>query len=113
MKSVFYKIKHILKRTCSNELNYEELKRVMKNNTKVNLIDVRSNQEYKEGHLKKAVNLPVYDLEKKIQSIVNNKDEIIILYCQSDYRSQKGKKILNKMGYYNVFYLKGGMDGIL
>lgn len=112
MKRVFYKIKNILKRTCSNELNYEELKKIIKNNTKVNLIDVRSNQEYKEGHIQKAINLPIYELDKRIQSIVNCKDEIIILYCQSDFRSKKGKKILNKMGYNNVFYLKGGIDEI-
>lgn len=112
MTSVLYKIKHILKRTCSNGINYEELKKIIKNNTKVNLIDVRSNQEYKEGHIQKAINLPIYELDKRIQSIVNSKDEIIILYCQSDFRSKKGQKTLNKMGYSNVYYLKGGIDEI-
>ena len=113
MKKIFYKIKSVFNRTCNNELNYTELKELIKNKNKVNLIDVRSNQEYNEGHIIDAINLPIYNLEKTIKYNVVNKDEIIILYCQSDVRSKKGKKILEKMGYINVYYLKGGIDGIM
>ena len=105
-------MKHIFNRTLSSELSYSELKDLMKNKSKVYLIDVRSIQEYNEGHLQNALNIPVYDIERDIKYSVQNKNEIIILYCQSDKRSKKAKKILEKMGFVNVYYLKNGMDGI-
>ena len=84
----------------------------MNNNKKVYLIDVRSNQEYREFHLQNSINLPVYDLDKKIDKYTKDKNDIIILYCQTDFRSKKAKKILEKMKYNNVFFLKGGLDNI-
>lgn len=74
------------------------------------LIDVRSTQEFNEGHLQGALNIPVYDIEHKIQSVTSNKESVIILYCQAESRSIKAKKILEKMGYTNVFILKNGLN---
>lgn len=112
MKKILGKIKYFLSRSASNGLSYGELKNVIKKNQNVYLIDVRSSQEFKEGYLLDAINIPIYDLERNISKIVRNKNEIIILYCQSDIRSKKGKKILEKMGYTNIYFLKHGMDGI-
>ena len=113
MKNFIYKIKYILNRNISNGLTYSELQNIMKKNKDVYLIDVRSNQEYKEGYLLNAINIPIYDLEKNILRFVKSKDDIIILYCQSDVRSKKGKKILEKMGYTNIYFLKGGINEIM
>lgn len=113
MNKIIYKIKSFFYRTSKNEINYTELKNIVKNNPKAYIIDVRSNQEYIEGHLQNSINIPIYDLEKKVQYNIKNKDEIVILYCKSDKRSKRGKKILENMGYYNVFYLKDGIDGII
>ena len=113
MKKIFDKIKYFFNRTTSNSLTYSELKNIMKQNKNIYLIDVRSNQEYKEGYLQNAINIPIYNLEKEIVKMVKNKDDIIILYCQSDIRSKKGKKLLEKIGYSNIFFLKGGIDGIM
>lgn len=112
MKKIFSKIKKILNRSIDNELTYLELKNIMENNKNAKLIDVRSIQEFNEGHLNNAINLPVYDLAKKIEANVQNKNDIIILYCQSETRSIKAKKILEKMGYTNLYVLKDGLDGI-
>ena len=99
-------------RSSNNELMYFEVKNIMNNNKNAILMDVRSNQEFREGHLPNAINLPVYDLPQKMQYSVTNKDDIIIIYCQSEIRSKKANKILKKMGYNNLFILKNGLDGI-
>lgn len=112
MIKILNNIKQLINRSCNNGLDYAELKKMMKNNLKVNLIDVRSMQEYNEGHIQKAVNLPIYNLEKSIQQRFKNKNDIIILYCQFEKRSKKGKNILEKLGYKNVYYLKGGIEEI-
>lgn len=69
------------------------------------LVDVRSPQEFKEGHFEAAINIPEYEIESKIEEAVQDKSQVIVLYCTSGYRSKKAKEALEKMGYENVFYL--------
>ena len=105
-------IKKILYRSIDNkEISYENLNDFMKNK-KVFLIDVRSNQEYEEGHLNGAINISLYNIEKEIENIVKDKDELIILYCSSGSRSKEAKKILEELGYHEVYNLKGGIDRV-
>lgn len=103
-------IRKILYRSIeSREISYEKLKKMMQKEDAI-LIDVRSNQEYQEGHLNGAINIPVYDIEKMIIKIVKNKNDTIILYCSSGQRSKSAKEILEKLGYNNVFTLKNGIE---
>ena len=113
MKSFFDKIKIFFNRATDNGITYNELKNIISKNRDIYIIDVRSSQEFKEGYLQNAINIPLYDLKKKITQTVKNRSEIIILYCQSDIRSRKAKNILEKMGYNNIFYLRGGIDAIM
>lgn len=104
------KIKRIFYRSIENkEISYKNLKERMKNKT-VYLIDVRSNQEYEEGHLDGAINISLYNIEKQIGNYVKNKTDIIILYCSSGGRSREAKRILENLGYEEVYNLKGGID---
>ena len=90
------KIKRIFYRSIENkEISYKNLKELMKNKT-VYLIDVRSNQEYEEGHLDGAINISLYNIEKQIGNYVKNKTDIIILYCSSGGRSREAKKNFRK-----------------
>ena len=105
-------IRKILYRSIDNkEISYENLNDFIKNK-KVFLIDVRSNQEYEEGHLNGAINISLYNIEKEIENIVKDKDELIILYCSSGSRSKEAKKILEELGYHEVYNLKGGIDRV-
>ena len=72
------------KRNIDNirEINYIEVQNILKNNSDIKIIDIRSPQEFAEGRLKFAINIPLYDLRKKVEKALPNKDEIIILYCQ-------------------------------
>ena len=66
------------------------------------IIDVRTEQEYKEGHLKNSIHIPLADIKNKINDQVKDKDQKIILYCRSGRRSGIAEKILKEMGYKNV-----------
>lgn len=70
------------------------------------LIDVRSPNEFKAGHLPKAKNIPLGDLNNKLESIP--KDKPVILVCWSGSRSASATRSLLKAGYENVLNLKGG-----
>ena len=74
------------------------------------LIDVRSPQEYDEGHLDGAICIPEYDIQKEMEKIVSNKNQKIVLYCDSGGRSKKAQKKLEKMGYNFVYNLYKGIE---
>ena len=66
------------------------------------IVDVRSRQEYYEGHISGSINIPLIDFEK--YSIDRNK--IIILYCNAGVRSRKAMMILKSKGYKDVYILE-------
>ena len=86
-----------------NLISYVEAKDILNKNPRAVLIDVRSIQEYNEYHLKGAICIPNFELQEKISSIIEDKNQIIILYCQSGARSKKAENLLRKMGYTNVY----------
>ncbi len=63
------------------------------------LIDVRTEQEFKKGHLKNAINISHVEIKDKIGRYVKDRNKKIILYCRSGRRSGIAKKILTDMGY--------------
>ena len=85
------------------DITMEELKKLEKKGAI--LIDVRSPQEYKEGHLNGAISLPEYEIKENVETILKNKKEIIIVYCSSGSRSKKAQKELIEMGYETVYNL--------
>ena len=76
------------------------------------LIDVRSRREYKETHLNNSINIPLYEIKKDIIKLIKNKNKKLLLVCQSGIRSAKAVKILEDLGYKEVYNLKGGLENI-
>lgn len=100
------------KRNNKEDLSILEVEQIKKVNPNCILLDVRSVQEYREGHLKNSINIPLYNIKTNSNLKFCNKDSIIIVYCQSGVRSKKAIKILRKNGYNNLYNLKGGLNGI-
>ena len=76
------------------------------------LLDVRSPQEFEEGHLENATLLPEYEIVKKASEILVDKSQLIIVYCSTGHRSEKAKKILQKLGYQKVYNLCNGLENM-
>ncbi len=72
------------------------------------LVDVRSPQEYEEGHMEGAILLPEYDIKKKAIDLLPDKNMEIVVYCSSGTRSKKAQEELQEMGYTNVYNLYNG-----
>ncbi len=109
---MFKMIQKIFNRSVGEkEINYETAQKILKKQNGI-LIDVRSKQEYAEGHLPDAILIPLYDLEEEIEEKEPNKQRIIVLYCSSGARSKQAKMKLEQMGYSNVFHIKGGLNNI-
>ena len=67
------------------------------------LVDVRSPQEYEEGHLEGAILIPEYELNKQYKNKLPDKKQLILLYCSTGSRSKRAQNRLEKLGYENVY----------
>lgn len=67
------------------------------------IVDVRSPQEYREGHIDGAINLPEYNIRRNVQNILPDKNQLIILYCSVGERSKMAQNKLKRLGYTNVY----------
>lgn len=66
------------------------------------ILDVRSKDEFKSGHIKGAVNIPVNTLESNLSKL-KDKNQTVITCCASGMRSASAKAILKNNGYTDVY----------
>ncbi len=76
---------------------------------KVVILDVRTPEEYNQGHLKGARLIPVQDLEDRIDELAHLKNRSILVYCRSGRRSSRASEILSQAGFARIFNMKGGV----
>jgi len=69
------------------------------------LIDMRSPAEFATGHLKGAINMPLQQIDSLISGYVTDKNQVLLLHCQSGTRSDIGKSKLNALGYTRAYNL--------
>lgn len=74
----------------------------------ITLLDVRTVQEYKKGHLESATLIPLQSLANKIDMLKVSKKKKIIVYCRSGNRSVSASRILEKNGFIPI-NVKGGI----
>jgi phage shock protein E len=69
------------------------------------VIDVRSAGEFTAGHLAKAINIPLSEIEAVIARKVKDKNQVLLLHCHSGSRSGEARRKLKAMGYTQSFNL--------
>lgn len=90
------------------EITPSEVKEISSNpSSGALIIDVRTPEEFKQGHIASAINIPLQILSDSLGSKNIKKDTKIVLYCQSGVRSKKAAEILDKLGYANVHTMGG------
>ena len=70
------------------------------------LLDVRTPQEYREGHIPGSQNVPLQQLDN-IEEVAENKETALYVYCHSGARSRQAVSFLMHMGYTNVHNIGG------
>lgn len=74
------------------------------------IVDVRERDEFEEGHLINAVNIPLSELRGRMDEIP--KDQPVYLHCRSSQRSYNAALALQGNGYDNVYNMSGSFLGI-
>jgi|SRR5699024_8247424 len=75
-------------------------------NRKAQIIDVREPQEFENGHILGARNIPMTQMKQRLVEI--RPDKPVYLYCQGSSRSSRAANVLRKNGYTDISLLKGG-----
>jgi rhodanese-related sulfurtransferase len=86
-----------------------ELNTLIKSGHSPLIVDVRSNREYRAGHVPGAIHLPFWLAYARADEIDAPKDELVIVYCAHGPRAGIGKAALVREGFTQVRYLQGHM----
>jgi rhodanese-related sulfurtransferase len=85
----------------------ESFKAAISGNT-VQLIDVRTPEEYIDGHIEGALNINVQDQKFAEQISKLDKTKTVYIYCRSGSRSQMAASQMKTLGFKSIIDLKGG-----
>lgn len=93
------------------ETNVMDVKHRVDRGERFNLIDVREDHEWAEGHLPGAIHLCRGVIERDIENKFPDPTTELVLYCGGGFRSALVAESLQKMGYTNVKSMDGGFGG--
>lgn len=85
-----------------------ELTRLINHENAV-LIDLRKNDDFKNGHISDAQNIPATEFDKKIDSLASNKEKPVVLYCSHGSDTVRNARLLIQNGFKQVYSLQGGI----
>jgi hydroxyacylglutathione hydrolase len=88
----------------------ELLQRIESNRAPL-VIDTRSEFEFKRGHIKGAINVPVRKLLFHTAQLPAEKDREIVVTCEHGQRAAIGKALLSLYGFSNMEFLEGFLEG--
>ena len=88
----------------------EEAKEIMDTGDGFVILDVRTQEEYDEGHVPGAILIPNTEIENRAEEELPDKAQLILVYCRSGRRSKLAAQILADLGYTNVKEFGGILD---
>ena len=99
----------------AEKMNYAQItpaeaKKIMDTEKNYIVLDVRTEEEYNEGHIEGAVLIPDYEINTKAESILKDKEQLLLVYCRSGRRSKLAAESLAALGYTNIKEFGGIID---
>ena len=91
------------------KITSDEAKNIMLTEKPI-VVDVRSLEEYNEGHIPNAISVPLETIENEAETKLKNKNDLILVYCRSGRRSREAALRLIEKGYTNVIDFGGIQD---
>lgn len=91
-----------------NELSPMQATRLMNNDNAV-IIDVSEAAEYKNGHIKNAINVPIKELKNKLPDLHKYSDRAVLIVCKNGNQSNRACQVLKQSKFSNVHNISGGL----
>lgn len=90
------------------QITVEQMSEALKDSS-IQLVDVRTGQEFMDGHLKNSHNICVTDNDFKQKASALDREKPVYVYCKKGGRSAKAAQILKEMGFKKIYDLDGGL----
>ena len=84
------------------QITPDEAKTLMDSEEGYIILDVRTPEEFAAGHIAGAILIPDYEIGEKAESILTDKEQLILVYCRSGRRSKNAANELATLGYTNI-----------
>lgn len=115
ISAIFVSCSHAEKEAAPSATEYlnisaEEAKKIMESESDYIILDVRTEEEFAEGHIPGAILIPDYEIETKAEQMLTDKNRLILVYCRSGRRSKNAASALAAMGYTNIREFGGIID---
>ncbi|MFA5894527.1 MAG: rhodanese-like domain-containing protein [Candidatus Shapirobacteria bacterium] len=91
------------------EIKPKEMYESITRGEEVIILDVRTKEEFDEGYIKGAINLPIDNLMEELAKTLPDKQAKIYVYCHSGVRSEASVKYMMKQGYSQVINMTDGI----
>ena len=88
----------------------QEAKEIMDTQEGYIILDVRTQDEYDQGHIPGAILIPDTEIKARAEEVLTDKDQLILVYCRSGRRSKLASEILVELGYTNIREFGGIID---
>ena len=88
----------------------EEAKQIMDTEEGYIILDVRTQEEYDQGHIPGAIVISYEEIAEKAEEVLMDKDQLILVYCRSGRRSKIAAEALVELGYTNIKEFGGIID---
>lgn len=96
------------------QISQQELLEALKTpDNNIVLLDVRSKEEYDNGHVSGAINISHNVVEENLKQLTQYKSSTVVVYCRSGRRAGVAEDILSSNGFKNLRHLTGDMNGWL
>jgi len=92
-------------------MTQQELVRLIQLGTPPIIVDVRSEREYRQGHIQGAIHIPFWQSPFRAADLAVPRHRTVVVYCAHGPRAGVGKFALKRAGFENVVYLQGHMSG--
>ena len=102
--------KNIRKQSTIRYVSMDEIVQIMDENKEYIILDVRTIEEYNEGHIPNAICIPNETIGEETINELTNKVKLILIYCRSGNRSKQAAAKLEKLGYTNLIEFGGIID---
>lgn len=100
------KVENNQSKTIISSITSDELSKKLGD---IQLVDVRTPEEFAEGHIKNAININYFNDNFMTDISKLQMDKELYIYCRSGNRSGKASKNIKSLGFIKIYDLKGGM----
>lgn len=91
-------------------VSMNDIEKIMNENENYIILDVRTIEEYNDGHIPNAICIPNETIDENVVNKLPNKEQLILIYCRSGNRSKQATIKLKDLGYLNLIEFGGIID---